>query len=871
MKKTKQNNNKSSIILTIILTFIIIITIPNINAQLITENTPKTYITYLTEDLLGTYNYYNVYFDLYNITETNITYYDTITTDRIDALFPNTRKYETGIGFTENGSTTISVLTSTNPTNSYKIYDLNNQYVQSIYYNFKNEDTKKVFYQEQDRAYNIIINHNDYEKDSIFIYDNTQLNGENTNPIFNDTSGEFFKEMFGINHICLDGNNTLKNNSTFVGLNNDDETLYLFCYNTSENKLFELDKYFYSNKIFYESSKLNSITLENIKNYLEEKTIINSYNGVISTNNNVTYYKINSDNFYYEEVEYIDIYNGLICNEAKTECYNQSGVCFPREDKQYLCENVLLSENDYTYYFYCNTENLTYCGECINENLENEYGINYLSGTCSDDIDCTNECRIEGETYSDTATSYRTCGFYDDDICLEWSTPTSCLTGEVSENGMCVELNTSDRTYYSLNNFQIIPELVEARTYNLDAIPKTINLRSTSAFLVNGYDYQTTSSESRIKQVCDYSNEEILINEDLITIDKSNNTHTETFTNYNNGITQVNFDMVPNESVSITGINIADNALFNYTIVNNVTNQLCVYDDLEGELIGCREVTSDCEEVQFFVQSINEYGFYSTATKTNIVTSTSTKSIYSGFKNTNNDNTYNELQITTNQDLSPSDEINITKIRITNENNNDEAFKQNDWLMKPESVESAMERLIASPIYQDLREDLTITQINDYYRKKFNYYEDNKPSISFYPYGCYYNSEGEYTLRAYESTSSAKNGYWNFKEIQVNVEDLSGSNVGTEFEESFFNKLTQTQKLLLSFITLIIIIGGFMGMGLLVDNLKVFTYIGVAIAVGFVGYFAIIGFIPVWILILMFTISALIVSSMITNAMTNRG
>lgn len=58
------------------------------------------------------------------------------------------------------------------------------------------------------------------------------------------------------------------------------------------------------------------------------------------------------------------------------------------------------------------------------------YEKNFFVGSC--DNECTiNEKVCEGN-------SYKTCGDYDEDICWEWDSVTNCDSGETCENGVCV-------------------------------------------------------------------------------------------------------------------------------------------------------------------------------------------------------------------------------------------------------------------------------------------------------------------------------------------------------------------------------------------------------------------------------------------------
>jgi len=50
---------------------------------------------------------------------------------------------------------------------------------------------------------------------------------------------------------------------------------------------------------------------------------------------------------------------------------------------------------------------------------------------------CTNECSSLGVRECTDASHYRTCGNYDADSCLEWSSPSSCSSGQTCSGGSC--------------------------------------------------------------------------------------------------------------------------------------------------------------------------------------------------------------------------------------------------------------------------------------------------------------------------------------------------------------------------------------------------------------------------------------------------
>jgi hypothetical protein len=68
------------------------------------------------------------------------------------------------------------------------------------------------------------------------------------------------------------------------------------------------------------------------------------------------------------------------------------------------------------------------------------------SSNCSSDCGatCADECAYAGQTRCYDSTHTQTCGNYDSDCCLEWSSAQSCGSGQVCQNGTCVTQEVND-------------------------------------------------------------------------------------------------------------------------------------------------------------------------------------------------------------------------------------------------------------------------------------------------------------------------------------------------------------------------------------------------------------------------------------------
>jgi hypothetical protein len=62
-------------------------------------------------------------------------------------------------------------------------------------------------------------------------------------------------------------------------------------------------------------------------------------------------------------------------------------------------------------------------------------------------ITCNDECSTKGQKKC-AGNGYQVCGNFDDDVCLEWGSITSCPVNTICQNGDCVQQKCSDGTLY---------------------------------------------------------------------------------------------------------------------------------------------------------------------------------------------------------------------------------------------------------------------------------------------------------------------------------------------------------------------------------------------------------------------------------------
>ena len=143
---------------------------------------------------------------------------------------------------------------------------------------------------------------------------------------------------------------------------------------------------------------------------------------------------------YIEKFDYLadnafDIYGRKICEKV----YGENSLCHGRIEfwaKEITCCNGPGASPGRSGYCCC-------CGStCGNDGRES----NHITITINNGNVCSDECDYMGQTRCYDANFAQTCGNYDSDSCLEWSSPQNCGANHVCENGTCVEECTSHYT-----------------------------------------------------------------------------------------------------------------------------------------------------------------------------------------------------------------------------------------------------------------------------------------------------------------------------------------------------------------------------------------------------------------------------------------
>lgn len=322
----------------------------------------------------------------------------------------------------------------------------------------------------------------------------------------------------------------------------------------------------YANNTHFYTSSLHTLPLENIIaiDWYDNQTII-------AIDNNRTFYEFYEngtliqestisdffvpftilDMYSYDQKVYIvtqnRIYEHIISDYVyiEGEYYSSTQCMYDEENNQYfICDNTQFEVIDGEINFYCQFDvnesesDLTRCnGQCnnaVNYDVINDVYYNYgecVESECDDDY----RCLFDGYSTCDSQTSYKLCGNFDNDACLEYSESNSCLPNQQCQvtgsynYGTC---ETIDYTSYgeTLNypSFTLISNTASIGVNENDTITLDTNnrIRATTPKSVYSqyFGLQTLLQEIDlyVAKDCDYQ-EEVLSTDSFTNIDICNN------------------------------------------------------------------------------------------------------------------------------------------------------------------------------------------------------------------------------------------------------------------------------------------------------------------------------------------------------------
>lgn len=328
-----------------------------------------------------------------------------------------------------------------------------------------------------------------------------------------------------------------------------------------------------------------------------------------------------------------------------TTGYSSGGFTFDGDNySAYLCvdENVLCSDSSYNYDSYSDVlyincpdpiNDAVYCGGGCTNSLIN----NTLTGAC-EFSPCVNECELIGLATCFTPNSFRSCGNWDSDACLEYGIVEYCDSGDYcsatnlgdscsnvsttntnyvqdsltvqldlsSTTGTISEQGTSPATYGDLT------QIIQVWLVSLFGSTETTNVETVLSSLNTSFEtevYKTTTSQDFFAYDCDYSEEQVFT-DTLTTVNGWTGDYTHnisgdytlinTTTQLNKTVSQkdnsrfntiISFEDTGTYNVSLTNDNdYVTNLEFDY---NSVTHQLIVTETLNNQIIYNYTATSN--------------------------------------------------------------------------------------------------------------------------------------------------------------------------------------------------------------------------------------------------------------------------------------
>jgi hypothetical protein len=221
---------------------------------------------------------------------------------------------------------------------------------------------------------------------------------------------------------------------------------------------------------------------------------------------------------------------------------------------------------------YCDVLNVQYCSlGCINSYINGN-----LQGACNNTL-CTDECVINGYTECDSTTSFKVCGNYDTDPCLEYNTGYGCMSGQVCRNGAC----TSNTGTGIKNNtaFTVTPYSVnsESTKYVLDSQNKKVSVGTKNYIQVQGFSTNTNLNNSYTSRTCEYKEEQQYIQtSEIINLSTTYNFNAIGTTSH------ITINLTPQDNINVT-ISVSDsigNIILTNHLLRNISNkELCIYSE----------------------------------------------------------------------------------------------------------------------------------------------------------------------------------------------------------------------------------------------------------------------------------------------------
>lgn len=651
------------------------------------------------------------------------------------------------------------------------------------------------------------------------------------------------------------------------GVDYDNNYYYFECINSSNGETGELvyikSDYRFTKEIL-NNVALNETQIFSITNpQLSPSSQTNKagYPQFMIINNNM--YLINGSNRnQIVSSQYINEYAGLTCDyiNGVFTCVNASNFClhpFFTQSSTSLssCSNttftgglnnvinpIYASPID----MYCNND-ITFCNLGCNNTLQtNGYGISYYEANCLEDTTCTNECFILGERKDLTKLTYSNCTTSTQDVCLHLETIT-CPTGTFVFGGICQAIDgnvsTTNKLSFSiepntnLGDGLLIPigilgdyypnEVPPRVFFYLNASKSGISTTMTSGIIPINLKIFSPDNSYFTAFTCDYQSlfsDYVLQNSTLFEgaqVEAVNINKTIIL----NGITTNKETLILMNNGSLTFIlrisDILDNTIQQLLIdVNSTTGEITVYDNTTGNILNVFNY-NPAINIGKFVVDLYQDNF--NKQQNGMI------SIYS-YINQNNQPiiTTNGYSIIPYSDLSADDAYKIELQEL-----NGELFIAG---LKTEKISSIVNKF-----------DRVFTSATDNFVIDYKYTD------------CFYATDDCKIMRTYISEKLGSQ-YFSFVDLKV-CRDVKHI-VNAKDNSGVFGGLDKSQKMIFALIVPLVVAMLFTIFGMIQhtdDEKKPLIWIGLFGFVALMLFFAVIGWLPVWILIM----GAIIVSALI--------
>lgn len=560
-------------------------------------------------------------------------------------------------------------------------------------------------------------------------------------------------------------------------------------------------------------------------------------------------------------------------------------------DDQTLCDNVTYVLVGGEPQFYCQkSTDATFCSDSCTNVESNDV----LTGQCTQ-LGCTNECAVEGQQLCTTSGTYSICGNFDSDACLEYGTvffcPANSYCTQDNYNTQCTNVSSTGSTYtqdfitvdlslFSNSGTQTAEGVVEVpratpevksisyeplwtpiidplglgtAIYNQYKQIRASSFETSLDVIETGFaftSFETSGQESGFYAYsCDYR-ESIQVADDLSHGDLSDNS----WENYTNS-SEIVFDT--------------------YYFINTTGSITKEIPDLEDQVISSYIELMDTGDYNMIFKD-------GSVTLLNLSFSRNNTAFTTQVREENNDRTIVNTSST-------SDDLQEIYVEVAF-NNDIETATVYLSLVREVLGQTINENIYSLPLSTGTAQSLTGVKYQSNGNNLRIYDISSHHVINSYPVyqtmssgadqiECSYTTVGCKNIRVWGNDQQIPT-YHFYDEYQVCATTLGGETSETpnivdpearSYLERVFGADWNTQeKILASIVIILVIIAGFSILAILLKE-SILVYVGVFLGLISLFYFAIIGFIPVWVIVVMGIVASLVTVSMVRSGFFGTG